>query len=483
MSVDVKLIDKQTYEEKMDALILAVSGNNSGGSPNFSSYAQLQQLIRSGLGAKVLPVGTQLATERETSITIDKGDSTGITGATINEDTFLAQMGGAHEGIFEATYDGAVWHKENGETIILADYGIGTTGTPVEGDHLIITESAATLIWDVLDHDKHTFQNPALTKGTVIGMANCLQNFQFSAPQLLYYAPNGLAAGKYRITLYKGAYGGGTAQDDTYMFTLTQAIPSGGGFRHSTIGAYQSSYNKSQITGGTITTYGALSNNARATIESGIAVSIWDNSEATDLGTFSASIHANLTATNNSTERNAYGSNRWKTSALRQWLNSNVRAWKSGDTNNCLWWTAQTNFDMPPSDEGQRKQEGFLHGFGQDLLNLIQPVAIVCSLTDVDKSTANEQETTYDRVWLQSMTEMGWGNNNGAAEGSVFAYWYARNTNAQKIKYLNGSARYYWQRSAYPTLASNVSNVITDGGMSINAANRSYAVVPACVLG
>ena len=26
MSVDVKLIDKQTYEEKMDALILAVSG-------------------------------------------------------------------------------------------------------------------------------------------------------------------------------------------------------------------------------------------------------------------------------------------------------------------------------------------------------------------------------------------------------------------------------------------------------------------------
>ena len=230
MSVDVKLVDKQTYGDKMDALILAVSGitANTGGSSMFSSYAQLQTLIRSGLGAKVFPVGSQVKTERETNLTISIGDSTGITGATIDEDVFLAAVGESHSGIYEAHYDGAVWHKEDETNINLATYGIQVTGTPVEGDHLVITETDQTLVWDILDHDKHTFQNPSLTKGVVMAMHNSFNYgvLPFNPSQLTYYAASGLAAGKYKFTLVNGAYGGGTGQDGTYVFTITQAIPS-----------------------------------------------------------------------------------------------------------------------------------------------------------------------------------------------------------------------------------------------------------------
>lgn len=488
MSVDVKLIDKNTYESKMDALILAVSGvsANTGGAGSYSSYEQLQTLIRNGLGQKVFPVGTQVKTERETNIAISKGDSTGISALTIDEDTFLAKVGGSHEGIYEFHFDGAVWHSEDESNVILADYGITITeGTPVVGDHIVVTETAATLVWDILDHDKHTFQNPSLTKGVVIGMHN-LFNYgvlPFCPSQLLYYAENGLLAGKYKFTLSYGAYGGGTGQDGTYVFTITQNIPAGGGFRHSAVGLYQGGgYNKAQITGGTITTYNVQPE--RATIQSGITVSEYNAStdtDAIDLGTFSARIHANLTATNNSTERSAYGSNRWKTSVERQWLNSTARAWKSSDPFS-LWYSPQTNFDMPPS-EAVRKMAGFLHGFGQDLLDLIQPVAIKTALTDADKSSDGEFDTTFDRIWLQSMTELGFGNNNNVAEGSVFAYWQARNTNADRIKYEGSTARYWWLRSPYPGGAYLVRSVYADGSLNYSTASNSRGVVPACVLG
>ena len=489
MSVDVKLLDKETYEEKMDALILAVSGvsANTGSASVFSSYAQLQQLIRDGLGEKIFPVGTQLKTERETALTISIGDSTGITAATVDEEVFVDAVGEGHSGIYEAHFDGATWLNEHNEPILLTTYGIQVTGTPAEGDHLIVTETASELIWDVLDHNKHTFQNPALTKGVVLGMHNVFTygSIPFCPAQLLCAAPSGLAAGKYKFKLVNGAYGGGTGQDGDYMFTLTQAIPANGGFRHSTIGAYQSgSYTKAQITGGTITTYGAFNSatGTRPTVESGVVVSLYDDSEATDLGTFSAENHAYQSATNNSTERNAYGSNRWKTSVFRQWMNSTARKWKSGDTVISHWFSIQTPFDMPPS-ESVMKMAGFLHGFGQHLLDLIQPVAITCSLTNFDKSAANEQETTYDRVWLQSMTELGLGANNGANEGSTFAYWLTRNTNSDRIKYEGTTARWWFLRSAYPSGAYSVRSIGEGGSLGNYHAHTSGGCVPACVLG
>lgn len=482
--IEEVLVGKKLFSEKMDNIALAIAGISSGTSHegSWSSYTQLQNLIRMGLGEKILPVETQLETQRETALTISKGDSTGITGATLDEEKFLNIVEEVKEGIFEANFDGAVWHKEDGTNILLADYGITVTGTPVQGDHIIVQETATKLVWDVLDHNKHTFQNTHLSKGVVIGMHN-LFNYgvlPFCPAQLMYYSQNGLPAGKYKFTLVNASYGNTNVYDGTYVFELTQPIPADGGFRHSKVGVWQSAYAKSDVTTGTITTYGA--NPQRATVESSIAVREYDSSidgDATDLGTFSAENRTYLTASNNLTRRQGHGNHNWATSVERQWLNSTAKAVKSGDSTFSYWYSPQTNFDMPPS-ESVRKMAGFLHGFDKGLLDLIQPVAIETANFD---GAAATKVVTYDRIWLQSMTEMGLGNNNGIAEGGTFEYWRVHNTQGDRIKYEGTTARYWWLRSPSPSDAYGVRSILTSGALSSNCANSSLGVVPACVLG
>lgn len=482
--IEEVLVGKTLFSEKMDNIALAIAGISSGTSHegSWSSYTQLQNLIRMGLGEKILPVETQLETQRETALTISKGDSTGITGATLDEEKFLNIVEEVKEGIFELSFDGAVWHKEDGSNILLAAYGITVTGTPVQGDHIIVQETATKLVWDVLDHNKHTFQNTHLTKGVVIGMHN-LFNYgvlPFCPAQLMYYSQNGLPAGKYKFTLVNASYGNTNVYDGTYVFELTQPIPADGGFRHSKVGVYQSSYAKSDVTTGTITTYGA--NPQRATVESSIAVREYDSSidgDATDLGTFSAENRTYLTASNNLTRRQGHGNHNWATSVERQWLNSTAKAVKSGDNTFSYWYSPQTNFDMPPS-ESVRKMAGFLHGFDKGLLDLIQPVAIETANFD---GAAATKVVTYDRIWLQSMTEMGLGNNNGIAEGGTFEYWRVHNTQGDRIKYEGTTARYWWLRSPSPSNANYVRIIYTSGELYDRTAIYSSGVVPACVLG
>lgn len=486
--IEEVLVGKKLFSEKMDNIALAIAGISSGTSHegSWSSYTQLQNLIRMGLGEKILPVETQLETQRETALTISKGDSTGITGATLDEEKFLDIVEEVKEGIFEASFDGAVWHKEDGSNIILADYGITVTGTPVQGDHIIVQETATKLVWDVLDHNKHTFQNTHLSKGVVIGMHN-LFNYgvlPFKPSQLTFYAKTGLVAGKYKFTLYKGAYGAGTNQDGTYVFEITQDIPAGGGWRHTTVGVYQGGgYTKQQIIDGKVNTYGL--NPQRLAIESNIVVHEYDASidgDAIDLGTFSARDKTYLTETNNVTERSAYGSNRWRDSVERMWLNSTAKAVKSGDSTFSYWYEAKTDFDLPPS-ESVRKMAGFLHGFDKGLLDLIQPVEIKTALNDSDKTQAGDYDITYDRIWLQSMTELGLGANNSVNEGSTFEYWRVHNTQGDRIKYEGTTARYWWLRSPYPSYAGYVRDIYPSGELYSDDANLSRGVVPACVLG
>ena len=163
-------------------------------------------------------------------------------------------------------------------------------------------------------------------------------------------------------------------------------------------------------------------------------------------------------------------------------MNSTAKAVKSGDSTFSYWYVARTNFDLPPS-ESVRKMAGFLHGFDAGLLELIQPVAIKTALNDTDKTADGQYDTTYDRIWLQSMTELGLGNNNNVAEGSVFKYWQNNNTQADRIKYEGTTARYWWLRSPYPTLASSVRNIYPSGELNRDTAYDNDGVVPACVLG
>lgn len=461
-------------------LLAAIASGNKG--VKLKSFDAIQGLVNLNIHRKI-PVGDAFTAERETSVSVSKGDSTGITGVTIDEDVFIAAVGEAHSGIYEATFDGAVWHKENGENIILSDYGIAVTGTPVAGDHIIVTEVASSIILDVVDHDKDCAEDEhsiVLLSRDVVAYGT----IPFDAPELMFYTADGIPAGTYRFTLLKGAYGNNTGNDGTYVFTLSQAIPAGGGFRHSTIGTYQSGgYTKAQVTGGKITTYGAQP--ARVTVESNISVSEWDGSSAaTNLGTFTARDTQYLDvatdiATHNFTERNAYGSNRYSQSAARQWLNSAGKAVPTGDTTVSYWWVPQNVFDMPPNGA---KLAGFLHGLDPSLVAVLGTATIVCSMPDPDRMAGlDASETLHDKVFLPSMTEIYSGNNISVAEGSQYDY-YSGTDNAAKIKYQGSTARRWWLRSAYPGYADYVRYAYTSGALLSNHAYNAYGLVPGLII-
>ncbi|MBQ7852521.1 MAG: hypothetical protein IJ342_06585, partial [Muribaculaceae bacterium] len=90
-------------------------------------------------------------------------------------------------------------------------------------------------------------------------------------------------------------------------------------------------------------------------------------------------------------------------------------------------------------------------------------------------------DVTYDKVFLQSMTEVFGGVNNGVAEGTQLEYWVGA-TNEDRIKYENNTARYWWLRSPFPSVANYVRCVNTSGALDNGSAYGAYGVVPACCI-
>lgn len=111
-----------------------------------------------------------------------------------------------------------------------------------------------------------------------------------------------------------------------------------------------------------------------------------------------------------------WGDNRWSVSNIRQWLNS------SGTANE--WFTPQHEYDeAPTADKVNNKDEaaayadepGFLAGFSPEILQHFTDITNITALLVEDE---NGYETTVDKVFLASYTEMGYGNNTGIAEGT-----------------------------------------------------------------
>lgn len=122
--------------------------------------------------------------------------------------------------------------------------------------------------------------------------------------------------------------------------------------------------------------------------------------------------------------RRGFGNSRYRTSNIRQWLNSDKGAnqwWEPqnlGDANN--------NADASPSDEGfpvyaglgYDDKDGFLKGFSEE-----EKQAVLETKITVGKNTVTEgggQETVIDKVFLLSLTETGFEGLGGAVEGKPF---------------------------------------------------------------
>lgn len=300
--------------------------------------------------------------------------------------------------------------------------------------------------------------------------------FAVTAESLAWLGIEGteLPAGTYHVTLDHGDYGNDTSEDGTYQFTTTKPVPIGGGIRHSTIGAYRSEYAKSAVLAGKFMTYGT---ERFATIESGLATT--EGSEGTSLGTTTAREPARKVGDyTNFTDRQAYGSNRWLNSFMRQWLNSDESV---------MTFTPMTIWSRPAS---ATLPSGFLSRIDPELK------AVLCKVrTRYAKSVADGYgyEDVEDYVKLPTMLDLNFGNNSDVAEGPVNAAGavtrttpyslYAGATNDDRIKYQGTTARYWWMASPLPWLGSNVRNVYPSGALRNNYASYALGACPSLYIG
>lgn len=464
MSNILNILSEETFADKMDttnALLAAIASGDGG--IKFTSFRDLQRLTRLGLASKVLAVGDQIVCERATTTTATVGNSEGnhgITAATVDRDKFLHAIGTSHNGNFEFFWDGAVWHYGN-EAVELSTYGITVTGTPALGDEIVVHETASSLVWDVLGIDCDTPADSQFTHSVTLGLHDCFSELQFDAREALFYFVDGLAAGTYNFTVKAHTWVSGDV-NKTFQFTLTQAIPAKGQLVLSV------AYNVT-IANSTAKTYSGA---ASATeIET---VTITEGSAGTSLGDVNNAISGGT----NSLQGALLGNNNYSQSALRQYLNSKAAA---GSV-----WSAKNVWDRAPS--WKDNTAGFLNGMDEDFLSVIGEVTKKTALNTV--SDGGGSETTTEKFFLLSRSEVYGGNEVTGGEGAAYPYYSdysdlgsaGTGNDSNRIKYRNGTAKYWWLRSPNAGNASNVRTVHTTGTITIGGAYNSNGVAPACCI-
>ena len=456
-----------TAEERSADALETIAIALSGGEGKITSYKMLLNLIKGGLIKRWLQVGDQISVNKESGLSVTVAG--GVTAATVNEETFVAAAGHAGTAAYEFIYDGAAWHLD-GEAVELATYGINITGTPAEGDAVVVHETASEIIFDVVNIDDTHRAVDLLTRDLLHYGA-----IPFCPAQGLYAVvaskyPDGLPAGTYKVVCDHAAYNGGTNEDGTFYFTTTQVVPVGGMIRHTAMGQYRSAYAKETVLAGTFTTYDATG----ATIETGLVTSEGDT--GTLLGKTTACDPQYKEGDEiNFTHRQFYGSNRYANSVSKMWLESAAAGAASGAV--ASWWKKMTIWDLPVKST----MPGFLHGLDPEFVSCI---AKVTKRTAKCIADGYGYEDTEELVWLPSMTEMGYGKNNNIQESNVFGGTPVDNpfelfdgaSNDERIKTYTGTARYWWLRSPHPSYGGVPRSVDASGALYGISAFNSFGV-------
>lgn len=332
--------------------------------------------------------------------------------------------------------------------------GIAKDILPV-GTQLAVNHSVyGTRLFDVVAHDYLKSVHDENAHTMTIMAHDLIEGTQFDCPEALYYAETQLAAGTYNFTIegYDKWVAG------TYQFTLAQAVPAGGQICVS--GQYPYLGN---ITSAKVSTYS--SRTSTTAIET---VAITEGSGGTNLGTCGV-------GSLNHTHRIAYGSNNYKESAMRQFLNSSAAA---GSV-----WTPQTKFDRPPTWVASR--DGYKAGLDQDFIAVVGQVVLPCSANNIYEApdstiTKGTAYTLNDEFYIASRAEV-FGSHD-VNDGSVLFPYYEGAGNADRIKRNNGSAAYWWLRTPYSGSAFTVRRVISDGTVDGYSAYYAIGLAPACTI-
>ena len=294
--------------------------------------------------------------------------------------------------------------------------------------------------WQVNHFDDMTLEDGEVVPGMWLQTHYTLPfGIQFSHQRAFLACPDGLSAGTYNFD-FAEAWGNNVKPGINYQFTLTKPVEKGGRLA----GCYGApdqvpsnwkvySYGKDGIT---------LNETVNVTVGSG----------GTNLGTIlSESRSGNL----NSVQELAYGWNRWKTSALRQWLNSSKPKGQ--------WWTPQDQWDICPDQLASK--DGFLCGMPEEMLNCLKKVKVVTYANTVNDEGA--EDITYDYVTLPSLSQM-FIKPQTSGEGDAHTYWKKRSGRTTPCEWWTG----------YPNMVEySVANKTSPQLVLLRSVSRGFACV------
>lgn len=296
--------------------------------------------------------------------------------------------------------------------------------------------------WHVADFQPIELQNGD-TEASMLVQAHWAHPFgvQFSHQRAFLACPDGLPVGSYYFTI-ESAWGNNVKAGDIVCFKTTKVVPAGGRVSGCYGAPDQAKANWR------IYTHSA---DGKTQIET-ITPTFTKTDSATNLGTQ----HLNKREGNlNSTQEMAYGWNRWKTSALRQYLNSEAAKG--------AWWTAQDEWDVAPDQ--LKDKAGFLSGCSADFLSALQIVKVTTFANTVNGGGG--EDTTYDRVFIPSMEQM-YCAPQIKGEGTYLEYWKQR----------SGATAPLAQWGTYPNIITYaVENHTSPQNIRLRSEHRGYAYI------
>ena len=152
-------------------------------------------------------------------------------------------------------------------------------------------------------------------------------------------------------------------------------------------------------------------------------------------------------------EEMSYGCNRWKTSALRQWLNSNKPKGQ--------WWTPQDAWDICPDQLASK--DGFLCGMPEEMLHSLKKVKVSTFANIVNDEGV--EDITYDYVIIPSIEQV-YCQPQISGEGVAHDYWKRR----------SGRTTPCQEGQTYPNMISySVANHTSPQTVCFRSASRYHA--------
>ena len=321
---------------------------------------------------------------------------------------------------------------------IIVRAGLADKAFPI-GTKMYCNRGNVTLKWDVIGIDHDTPADPQFAHSLTLQLHYCFPTaIQFDAPEALYYCETGLEAGTYHFTL------SGT----DYQFTASADIAAGSQLMLAFTGNVPSGITVADTKGGAVS-------------EGSITVTAGSGGTALDTDYL------------NDINRVIYGSNNYKESAVRQWLCSSAA---TGSV-----WTPQNDFDRPPS--WTSTADGFMNGMDGDFL------AVLGNVTKTTAKNSGGSDTTTEKFFLLSRSEVYGGLENSVNEGTPYPYYadYSELGNtagtgadSNRVKTKNSAPQNWWLRTSYYSDAYSVRYILQDGSISNVYARGSVSVAPAC---